>query len=113
MNKTLEIFLILFSIIWFVVLIKCIKKGKISVRYSIIWFFMALVILLVGVIPGFLDLVAKFFGFVTISSLIIGIILTLLMIITLFLTMIVTNQKSQINNITQEISILKKEKNER
>ena len=42
------------------------------------------------------------------------IILTLLMFITLVLTMILTNQKTQIKNLTQEVSMLKKDvKNEK
>ena len=107
MSNKLQIFLIIFSIIWVIILFRCIRKGKISVRYSMIWFLMALLLFLVGIIPGFLELIANFMGFLTISNLVIGIILTALMIITLVLTMIVTNQKTQIKNLVQEVSILK------
>ena len=109
MSKSLQLFLIIFSIIWFIILYKCVRKGKISVRYSLIWFLMALILFIVGVIPGVLDILAKSIGFLTISNLVIGIILTLLMFITLVLTMIVTNQKTQIKNLIQEVSILKKD----
>ena len=114
MSKALIISLILFSILWFYIILRSVRKGKISVRYSLIWFFMAIVILFVGVFPNFMELIAKIFGFTTISNLVIGIILTLLMFITLVLTMILTNQKTQIKNLTQEISMLKKDvKNEK
>lgn len=114
MSKALIISLILFSILWFYIILRCVRKGKISVRYSLIWFFMAIVILIVGVFPNFMELIAKVFGFTTISNLVIGIILTLLMFITLVLTMILTNQKTQIKNLTQEVSMLKKDvKNEK
>ena len=114
MSKSLIISLIIYSIVWIIIILKSVRNGKISVRYSLIWFVMALAILFVGVFPKFMELLAKTFGFTTISNLVIGIILTLLMFITLVLTMILTNQKTQIKNLTQEISMLKKDvKNEK
>lgn len=112
MSNVLIICLIIFSIVWFFIIFRLLKKGKISVKYSLTWFLMALLILLVGLFPKFMEFIANLFGFTTISNLVIGIILTLLMFITLVLTMIVTNQRTQIKNLTQEISILKKEVND-
>ena len=108
MSEVLIIFLIIFSIIWFFIILHFIRNSKLSIKYSLIWLFMSIVIFLVGITPNFMALISKIFGFTTISNLVIGIILTLLLIITLVLTMIVTNQKTQINNLIQEISILKK-----
>lgn len=114
MSKALIISLIIFSLIWFIIILRCIRKETISIRYSLVWFLMALTILFVGVFPKLMELISELFGFTTISNLVIGIILTLLMLITLVLTQIVTKQKYQIKLLTQEISILKKEiKNEK
>ena len=110
MSRTLIIFLITFAVLWFYIILNCVRNGKISIRYSLAWFLMATLILFVGVFPGFMELLSKIFGFTTISNLVIGIILTLLMFITLVLTMILTNQKTQIKNLTQEISMMKKDK---
>lgn len=112
MSKTLTISLVIFSIIWFLIILRCVKKDRISIKYSLIWFLMALVLLLVGIIPNLIELASEFFGFLTISNMVIGIILSLLMFITLILTMIVTNQKMQIKNLIQEVSMLKKEFND-
>lgn len=110
MSKMLIISLITFSLIWIIVILRCVRKGKISVRYSLAWFLMSIVLLIVGIVPNFVNIIANFFGFLTISNLVIGIILTMLMFITLILTMIVTNQKTQIKNLVQEVSMLKKDK---
>lgn len=110
MSKTLMLFMILFSLIWIVIILRCVRKEKISVRYSLIWFLMAFSILIVGVVPYFADAIADFFGFLTVSNMVIGIILSLLMLITLVLTMIVTEQKNQIKTLIQEISMLKKDR---
>ncbi|MBO6195676.1 MAG: DUF2304 domain-containing protein [Bacilli bacterium] len=110
MSKSLVISLVVFSIIWIIIILRLVRNGKLSIKYSMIWLFMSLIIFVVGIFPKLMELISDFFGFLTISNLVIGIILTLLLFITLVLTMIVTNQKSQINNLIQEVSMLKKDK---
>lgn len=109
MSKALILSLILFSIIWIFIILRCIKVGKLSIKYSLIWLCAAILILIVGIFPEFIEIIANFFGFLP-SDFIIGIILSLLLLIALLLTMIVTNQKTQIKNLIQEISILKMKK---
>ena len=110
MSKSLIILLIVFSIVWILILLKLVRDEKISIRYSLIWFFMSILIFLLGITPKFLTFIAHKAGFVATSSLITGVLLTLLLIVTLFLTIIVTQQKKLINNLIQEISILKNTK---
>lgn len=110
MSKSLIIGLIVYSILWFFIILKLVKNNKISIRYSMIWLFMAFILFLVGITPSFMRFVASSVGFQTTSNLVIAIILTVLIVLTLVLTMIVTNQKSQINKLIQEISILKQKK---
>ena len=109
MSKTLIIALIVFSVLWLFIILRDVRKGNISIKYSLIWFFMALILLCVGLFPSFMEFIAESFGFTTISNLVIGIILTLLMLITLALTHIVTKQKQQIKTLTQEVALIKKE----
>lgn len=75
-----------------------------------IWFFAALILLVVGVFPNLFDLINQIFKFAVVSNLIIGVLITMLMIITFALTLFVTKQKKQIDNLIQEISILKSER---
>lgn len=107
MSKSLIVALIIFSLIWIVIILRDIRKGKMSIKYSLVWLLMAITLLLVGLFPSFMEFVTKLFGFITIANLVIGVILTLLMFITLVLTHIVTKQKEQIKNLTQEIAIIK------
>ncbi len=107
MSKTIIISLIVFSFIWLIIILRDVRKGNISIKYSLIWLLMAIILLLVGVFPSFMEFVAESFGFTTISNLVIGIILTLLLLITLVLTHIVTKQKNQIRELTQEVALIK------
>ena len=107
MSFGLSLVLIIFSLVWIIAIIIAIKLQKISVRYSVIWFFAALLLLIVGIFPGLLEWVAGIFRFGVASDLVVGILITLLLIITFVLTTWVTKQKKQINALIQEVSILR------
>ena len=107
MELGLRIVLVVFAIFWFLLVTHFLKKNKLPVKYSIFWYIFIFVILILGVIPGVLQLICDIFGFATISNLVIGIILSMLMFITLILTIIISDQKKQIKLLIQEVSLLK------
>jgi len=107
MSSSLSIILTIFSLCWIIVLIVSIRTKKISIRYSMIWFFAALVLLFVGIFPSVIDFINGIFNFAVTSNLVIGILLSLLMIITFVLTLFSTKQKKQIDLLIQEVSLLK------
>lgn len=109
MSNSLVIALLIYSIIWFGIVWNFVKKGKIAIKYGIVWFGAALAIFFVSVLPGFMTMITNFFGFKAMSNLIIAFLITLLMTITLILTIIVTTQKKQIKLLIQEFSLLKSE----
>ena len=106
MSIRLIVSLILFALIWLVLILYYVRHKKISVKYSLFWFFSALLILIVGLFPWIITFVNEVFGFETISNLVIGMLITILMLITFILTVIVTKQKEQIKTLIQEVSIL-------
>lgn len=110
MSDNLRILLLIFSILWFLFIFIFLRKDKIPVKYSLFWFASSTVILFISLFPDLLTYVTKLLGFQTISNMVIGVILTLLLLITFILTMIVSNQKKQITQLIQEISIIKSKK---
>ena len=106
---------ILFVIVMLIIITSIVKKGKISIKYSLVWFFSIFVIFLSAIIPNFMQIVANLLGFQTMSNMIFAILIVLLIFICVSLTIIVSGQKEKINLLIQEISILKKkvEKNEK
>lgn len=107
MGNNLRILLLIFSILWFIFIFVFLKKGRIPVKYSLFWFLSALIVLFIAVFPNFLSYITSLMGFQTISNMIVGVILSLLLILTFMLTMIVSKQKKQITILIQEVSILK------
>lgn len=107
MSLKLRIVIFLFSIIWICGVFFLVKQKKINIRNSIIWFITGFIIMVIAVIPFILEFLANLFGFLTIANLVIGIIISILLVITLKLSIIVTEQKEQIKNLVQEVSLLK------
>lgn len=107
MSNSLRIILIVFSLLLLLIVLRLISNRKLPVKYSLIWIMSSLLIFIVGAFPYLLISVTKLFGFIATSNFVIGILLTLLLAITLILTVIVSNQKTQIKRLTQELSMLK------
>ena len=109
MPLNLIIALITFSIILFIITTIILKKGRIPEKYSLLWYFISLVIFMVAVFPNAFAYITEKAGFQTMSNMIIGIVLVLLTFLTMALTIIVSGQKKKITLLIQEISILKSE----
>lgn len=107
MTINLRLGLIVIAIIMMVIISIILIKDRMPVRYSLIWVISSLLILLVGVVPGLFIFFANLLGFVTMSNLIIGIFIFILLMITFFLTVIASGQKKKITLLIQEVSILK------
>lgn len=111
MSLKIRIVMFLFSLILSIIILRLLKKKKIPVMYSIIWFLISFLILLVSIVPSFLSFIANFLGFEAMSSMVIGMMLVLLIIVSIILTMIISNQKQIIISLVQEVSLLKEKTN--
>ena len=111
MSINLRIILFVFSIFLLLVTTYILKKGRISEKYSLLWYFISLVIFVLAVFPKFFTFIANQLGFQVMSNLIIGIILVLLLFITMSLTIMIAGQKKKTTLLIQEISILKEKLN--
>lgn len=109
MSINLRLLLLFFALILFLITTYILKKGRIPEKYSILWYFIALVIFLVSVIPNVIIKFSNHLGFEVMSNLIIGIMLVLLTFLTMALTVIISGQKKKITLLIQEISLLKAE----
>ncbi len=107
MSNTLRFFLLIFSLFLFILVSAVLKKGKIPVRFATLWYIPSIITLIIALIPNDLSSFLTFFGFETLSNLIIAIFIALLFFITLILTIIISNQRKLIRLLIQETSMLK------
>lgn len=107
MANNLRILLVLFSIGLFAITFTLIYRKKIPINISLFWLLSALIIMILGIFPNFINFFTKIVGFETTSNFIIGIILTILLLNTLLLTIVINEQNKKITLLIQEVSILK------
>jgi hypothetical protein len=108
MSPSLRLWVLVVSLLITIVVVQILRRGRVPVKYSLLWFLSSAIILFVAVFPGVLDILANLMGFKTISNMVIGIMLVILLFITISLTVIVSGQKEKIRLLIQEVSMLKK-----
>ena len=115
MSINLIIVSILFSVLIIISILVLLRKQKVNIKYSLIWILLFTILLMAAIIPGFLVWITNILGFKTPSNMIFSLILAVLVIITITLTVIVSQQDKKVRLLIQEISIIKNnygEKNE-
>ena len=113
MSLSLIVTLIIFAIILFIATTIVLQKDFIPAKYSLLWYFIAIIIFCVAIFSGAVGFIAHLAGFKTIANLVIGIILALLTFLTMALTIISSHQRKKTTLLIQELSLLKNQINEK
>lgn len=113
MSLKLRISLFAFSILLAIITTVVLRKGRIPIKYSLLWYFSSLVVFLVAIFPFTIEFVANMLGFTTLSNLITAMIIAILLFLTMSLTIIISGQKKKITLLIQEVSILKEKINKK
>lgn len=109
MSLILRISLLLGIVLYIIVILTFLKKKKINLRYSLLWFLSALVLLIMDIFPGVVSGVARLLGIEVSVNAVFLIFIFLMMLLLISLTSIVSTQHEQIKTLIQEIAILKSE----
>lgn len=110
MSYNLRLGLIIVGLLIFIITLYLLKKDRIPVKYSLVWLFSGLIILFLSLIPNLFGLLSDLLGFMTMSNMVVGMFIFILLMITISLTVIVSGQKKKITLLIQEVSMLKKDR---
>lgn len=111
MSMNLRILIFLVSIILAIVILIILKKGRMPLKYSLVWFIPIILMLFISLLPDAMWRFTKIIGFQTVSNLVIGIMFVMLFFVCISLTIIISGQKTKITLLIQEISMLKEQYN--
>ncbi len=112
MSKSLILTILIFAIVLFLSIFYLLRKGRIPVKYALVWLFCVLLILLVSIIPNLMVHLANLLGFELLSNMVLSLFIAILLFLTLVLTVMIAGQKKKTTLLIQEISILKAEVDE-
>lgn len=110
MPISIRILLLIFSVVLALITTIVLKKGRMPVKYSLLWYFSSIIVFILSVFPVVIEWIAKLFGFKTLSNLITAIIICILLFLTMSLTVITAGQNKKITLLIQEVSMLKQNK---
>jgi len=109
MKLEVQVLAIIFIIILMVFITYFVKKNKMSIKYSIVWYLSLMILAIFTVFPNVLGLATNLIGIEVSSNFIFAFMLGVLFIICISLTIIVSNDQERIRILIQEISILNSE----
>lgn len=107
MSLNLQIVAVLFLLAILVSIIYILRKGRIAIKYALVWFFAALMLLIFVIFPGLMNSLTNLLGFEVGSNMIFAGLIAMLIFINIALTVIVSGQSSKIRLLIQEVSMLK------
>ena len=113
MSIFLRILLLVFSIVLALATTIVVKRGRMPIKYSLLWYFSSLIVFVLAVFPFIIEWVAGLFGFITLSNLVTSIMIGILLFLTMSLTIITAGQKRKITLLIQEVSMLKEKVNKK
>lgn len=111
MNLNLQIVGLLFIFIILISIIYILRKGRMAIKYALVWLFAGLVLFIYLLFPGIMDATSKLLGFEVGSNMIFAGLIAMLIFINIALTVIVSGQNEKIRLLIQEVSIIKGELN--
>lgn len=111
MSLTLQICLILMSVILFLILIKNVKRGKMRSDYAMGWIICSILLIIVSIFPQIAYLGAKLLGVISTANIVFAFMIFMLIILVYVLFTKVSILEEKQKNLIQELAILKKENN--
>ena len=109
MSTLLRIEMVVLACIVMLVVFRSINKGKLMVRFSLLWIGIAIGMTLCAVFPGIVVWFCGVIGIETPSNLMYLLGILVLLVLVFKQSEILSQQTEQIKKLTQELSILKKQ----
>lgn len=108
MNKTLQIFMLIAVVVYFALLIYFLRRKRINLKYSLLWLFSGIVMLLLTIFPKILDWGAAIVGIASPVNALFAVVQFCVMIILMSLTAIVSRLNDQLLRLAQANALLEK-----
>lgn len=106
--SVLSIAVIVFSIAFMVSVCWQVAKGRLLLRYSLLWIFLGLAALLCAIFPEPIFKLAYFLGFNVASNFVLFVAIFFLLAICLSLSVIVSKQQMKLKDLVQRLAIMEK-----
>lgn len=108
MSIALRISLLLGILVYLVLIFVLLRKKSLNLKYSLLWIFMAAVLLIMVIFPQIVTLIAHVIGIVSPMNAIFLAFIFFILLLLISLTSIVSKQQRKIKTLIQNVAILEK-----
>lgn len=108
MNIILQISFIIGMLIYFYILFYLIKKKSLNLKYTLLWIFSGLIMLIILIFPNIMISITKFLGIVDTTNGLFALIIFFILIILMSITGIVSKMKEKNKQLVQQCALLEK-----
>ena len=108
MDLTLRLWLLAGVIVYFAVILVALRKKSLTLKYSLLWMFSALLLLIIVIFPRIINGVTKLLGIASPVNAVFTIVLFLVLMILISLSVIVSKQHARIKKLIQSVALLEK-----
>lgn len=108
MSKVLQVSLILGMILYFYILFRLIKRKSLDLKYTLLWIFSGIIMLLIAIFPGIMVAITRFIGIIDVTNGVFALILFFVLIILMSITGIVSKMKEKNKQLIQACSLLER-----
>lgn len=105
-STTLQIAMIVAIVVYFAIIIALLKRGSLSLKYSLMWMLAGVVMLVLALFPMLLTLFSRAFGFTLPVNALFTVMFFFVILILMALTSIATKLSSNIKELTQHQALL-------
>ena len=108
MVLALRISLLVAICIYLTLIVVLLRKKSLNLKYSLLWLFMAVVLLLMVAFPKAIEVLAEFIGVASYINAIFMAFIFFILLLVVSLTSIVSKQNREIKTLIQNVAILQK-----
>ena len=105
-SHRLQIFAVLAVLAFLAVLIILLRKNRLSLKYSLLWLFSGIVLLILSLFPGLLDSFSRLIGVYSSVNALFAVLIGCIILLMISFTAIVSKEKKEIVRLVQEMSLL-------
>ena len=108
MGLALRVSLLVAIMIYLIIIMFLLRQKKLNLKYSLLWMFMAIVLLLMVAFPKAIETAAHFIGVVSYINAIFMAFIFFILLLVVSLTSIVSKQHREIKTLIQNVALLQK-----
>lgn len=109
MGLALRISLLVAIMLYLILIIVLLRKKSFTLKYSLLWMFMAVVLIIMVAFPKLVEWLAKVIGVASYINAIFMAFIFFILLLVVSLTSIVSKQNKEIKTIIQNVALLKQE----